>query len=267
MKLKDRVALITGAASGIGRAGAQQFAAAGAQVVVADVNELRGNETANLVRESGGVAVFVRTDVSQSAQVQSLVSTVIEQFGKIDILWNNAAATTLCNEQDRPVHELPEAVWDQMLNITLKGVYLCSKYVLPHMMKVKKGVVINTSSTDGLIGQGGYDSYTAAKGGIISMTRSMAVYYSQFNIRVNTICPGFVHTEVIDPWMKDPAARSAIESLHLTRVGKPEDIAKFAVYLASDDAEFITGGIFPIDGGSTAFKTKVTDYSGLRKSQ
>ena len=164
MKLKDRVALITGAASGIGRAGAQQFAAAGAQVVVADVNELRGNETANLVRESGGVATFVRTDVSQSAQVQSLVSTVIEQFGKIDILWNNAAATTLCNEQDRPVHELPEAVWDQMLNITLKGVYLCSKYVLPHMMKVKKGVVINTSSTDGLIGQGGYDSYTCGEG-------------------------------------------------------------------------------------------------------
>lgn len=264
MKLKDRVAIITGSASGIGRSGAQLFAGAGAHVVVADVDVDGGNQTVNSILAAGGKAFFVRTDVSQSRQVEQLMTGVAERLGRIDVLWNNAAATKLCNEQDRPVHELPEAVWDQMLNITLKGMYLCSKYALPHMMAVKRGVVINTSSTDGLVGQGGYDSYTAAKGGIIAMTRSMAVYYSQFNIRINTICPGFIHTEALDPWMLDPNARSVIESLHLTRVGRPEDIAKFAVYLASDDAEYITGGIFPIDGGFTAFKTKITDYSALK---
>jgi len=261
MKLKGRTVIITGSGSGIGLAGARLFAAAGARVVVSDVDETTGGEAEGLIHSAGGDAFFVQTDVSQSDQVQRLVRATTERYETIDILWNNAAATRLCNEQDRPVHQLPEMVWDQMLDVTLKGTYLCSKYALPFMMAAKKGVIINTSSTDGLIGQGGYDSYTAAKGGIISLTRSMAVYYAQFNIRVNAICPGFIHTPVTDPWMKNPKTRNIIEELHLSRVGLPEDIAKFALYLASDDAEYITGGIFPIDGGFTAFKTRVTDYS------
>jgi NAD(P)-dependent dehydrogenase (short-subunit alcohol dehydrogenase family) len=194
-----------------------------------------------------------------------MVKSVLDRYGRLDILWNNAAATKLCNEQDRPVHLLPESVWDQMLSVTLKGVYLCCKYALPHMMAAKMGVVINTSSTDALIGQGGYDSYTAAKGGIVSMTRSMAVYYAQFNIRINAICPGFIHSPLQDAWLSDPRSRRAIEDLHLTRIGRPEDIAKFALYLASDDAEYVTGGIYNIDGGFMAFKTRVVDYSGERQ--
>lgn len=261
MMLKDRVAIITGSASGMGRAGALQFAKEGAKVVVVDINEQGGLETERLVRDSGGEAFFIRTDVSKLDQVAAMVNSTIERYQKIDILWNNAAATKLCNEQDRPVHLLPEAVWDQMISVTLKGLYLCCKHVLPHMMKAHKGVVINTSSTDALIGQGGYDSYTAAKGGIVSITRSMAVYYANFGIRINAICPGFVHTEIQDPWLNNPKSRRAIEDLHLTRIGRPEDIAKFALYLASDDAEYVTGGIFTIDGGFCAFKTHVTDYT------
>lgn len=261
MILKDRVAIITGSAAGIGCAGALEFAKEGARVVVVDINERGGQETERRVREAGGEAFFVRTDVSKSDQVAAMVNYAIDRYHRIDILWNNAAATKLCNEQDRPVHLLPEAVWDQMIAVTLKGQYLCCKHVLPHMMETRKGAVINTSSTDALIGQGGYDSYTAAKGGIVSMTRSMAVYYSQFGIRINAICPGFVHTELQDPWLNNPKSRRAIEDLHLTRVGRPEDIAKFALYLASDDAEYVTGGIYPIDGGFMAFKTHVTDYT------
>lgn len=262
MKLNGRTAIITGSGSGIGLSGARLFAAAGARVVISELDQTTGQKAQDLIREEGGEAFFVQTDVSETDQVQRLVRATLDRYGTIDILWNNAAATKLCNEQDRPVHQLPETVWDQMLNVTLKGVYLCSKYILPFMMAANKGVIINTSSTDGLIGQGGYDSYTAAKGGIISLTRSMAVYYSQFNIRVNAICPGFIHTPAQDPWMNNPKTRSIIEELHLTRVGLPEDIARFAVYLASDDAAYITGGIFPIDGGFTAFKTHVMDYSG-----
>jgi NAD(P)-dependent dehydrogenase (short-subunit alcohol dehydrogenase family) len=261
MKLKGRVAIITGSASGMGRAGALLFSQEGARVVVADVNTRGGKETERLIRDAGGEALFVPTDVSSPAAVEAMVKTAVERYHGLDILWNNAAATKLCNEQDRPVHLLPEAVWDQMIAVTLKGLYLCCKNALPHMMAARKGVVINTSSTDALIGQGGYDSYTAAKGGIVSMTRSMAVYYSKFNIRINAICPGFVHTELQNEWMSNPKSRAAIEGLHLTRVGLPQDIAKFALYLASDDAEYITGGIYPIDGGLTAFKTHVTDYS------
>jgi len=259
--LQDRVAIITGAASGIGRAGARLFAASGALVVVADIDERGGKQTVDEIASEGGRAFLVTTDVSQDEQVRALVKSATGKHGRIDILWNNAAATNLVNQQDRPVHELPENVWDQILNVSLKGVYLCCKHVLPCMMAAKRGVVINTSSVDGMVGQGGYDSYAAAKGGIIAMTRSMAVYYSDYNVRVNAICPGFVRTEALDPWMASARARSLIESLHLTRVGVPEDIAKFAVYLASDDAEYITGGVFPIDGGFTAFKTKVTNYS------
>lgn len=265
MRLKQRVAIITGSGSGIGRAGAQLFAQEGARVVLADVSEEGGRETEKLIHEAGGDALFLQTDVSQSTQVERLVKTVIDRYRRLDILWNNAAAVKTSAEVDRPVHELPEAVWDLILNVTLKGVYLCSKYVLPYMMAARKGCIINTSSVDALVGQGGYDSYTAAKGGVLSLTRSMAVYYSRFNIRVNTICPGTILTPATEAWLGIPKVRSLFESLHLTRIGRPEDIAKFGVYLASDDAEYITGAILPIDGGFTAFKTHIADYTAEGK--
>lgn len=255
MRLKDRVAIITGSGSGIGRAGARLFAQEGAKVVVADISEEGGQETQGLVKEAGGEAFFVATDVSHSAQIERMVRLTLEQYGRVDVLWNNAAPIKLYNEEDRSVHELPEWVWDQMISTILKGTFLCSKYVLPHMMASRRGVIINTSSVHALLGEPGYDSYNAAKGGINSLTKSMAVCYAPFKIRVNAICPGFILTPGTERYVRDPKGRREIEALHLTRLGRPEDIAAFAAYLASDDAEYVTGGIFPIDGGYTTFKS------------
>jgi NAD(P)-dependent dehydrogenase (short-subunit alcohol dehydrogenase family) len=256
MRLRDRVVIITGSGSGIGRGGALLFAREGAKVVVADIDPEGGEETQRLVEAAGGEAFFVQTDVSQCSQVERLVNVTLERFGRVDILWNNAAPVKLFNEEDRAVHELPEGVWDRMLNVVLKGTYLCSKYVLPNMMANRRGVIINTSSVHALMGEPGYDSYNAAKGGINSLTKSMAVCYAPYNIRVNAIAPGFVLTPGTERYVRDPKSRREVEAWHLTRLGAPEDIARFAVYLASEDAEYITGVIFPIDGGYTTFKCR-----------
>lgn len=254
MKLDGRVAIITGGAGGIGRAGVELFAREGARVVIADIDTQGGAALECAIRDQGGEACFLSTDVSKTEQVQATMAAVMTRYGRIDIVWNNATALRGCSEHDAPVHALPEAEWDFIHSVTLRGVFLCSKYALPHMMAAKRGCIINTSSSDALLGLPGYDSYTAAKGGIVSMTRSMAAYYSQYQIRVNTICPGFVRTPATAPWLDNPESRPAVEALHLTRIGEPADIASFALYLASDDAMFITGGIFPIDGGLTCFK-------------
>jgi NAD(P)-dependent dehydrogenase (short-subunit alcohol dehydrogenase family) len=263
MRLEGKIAIITGAASGMGSAAARLFAHEGAGVVIADLDEERGKAVETDIRAHGGEATFVRADVSRSADVEGLVSTTVERYGAVTTLYNNAAATKLCIEQDRSVTELPEPVWDKMIAVTLKGCYLCCRFAIPEIIRAGGGSVINTSSTDAIVGQGGYDSYNAAKGGILAMTRSMAVAYAPHNVRVNAILPGFVRTEATQPWLDAPASRRAIEALHLTRVGEPGDIARFALYLASDDSEYVTGGWHCIDGGFTAFKTSVTDYGGL----
>jgi len=261
MKLTDRVVIITGAAGGIGSAGVRVFAKAGAKVIIADINEQGGIALEENIRAEGGDACFINTDVSQTSRVQSTIAEVMRRYGQIDVLWNNATALRGCSEHDAPVHALPEAEWDFIQNVTLRGVYLCSKYVLPHMMAAKRGVIINTSSTDALIGLPGFDSYTAAKGGIVSMTRSMAAYYAPYRIRINTICPGFIRTPATSPWLSKPKVAPAIEALHLVGIGDPEDIATFAFYLSTDEAKFVTGGIFPIDGGYTCFKAKTSTFN------
>lgn len=249
--LKDQVAIITGGGSGIGRAAALEFAREGARIVVADIDRAGGEAT---VRQIGESALFVPTDVSLAADAETLATTALKHFGRIDILYNNAATTTLCNKHDRPVHELEEWVWDKMINVCLKGVFLCSKYALPSMIAQKSGVIINTTSVDALVAEPGFDSYTAAKGGVISMTRSMAAEYGKYGIRVNAISPGYVITECQDWYHKYPEARAKVDAMHLTRIGQPEDIAHMAVFLASDRANFITGATIPVDGGFTAFK-------------
>lgn len=261
MKLNDQVVIVTGAGSGIGKAAAKLFAANGAKVLVADINVENGEHVAKEIRDAGGKAVFRCVDVSNSESVISMMHFVHEKLGSVRVLCNNAAATTLCNREDRRVHELPENIWDAITSVTLKGTYLCSKYVIPDMIASQNGSIINIASVDALMGQGGYDAYTASKGGVVSMTRSMAVGYAQDGIRVNCICPGFVASEVQQEWLSAPQARKVIESLHLTRIAEPEDIARFILYLAQDD--YLTGGIYPVDGGFTAFKTKVTSYEGL----
>ncbi len=262
MQLKERVAIITGAASGIGRAAAALFAREGARVVVADVDAAGGAATVAQITGAGGEAIFVATDVSRADSVEALAAQAQQRFGRIDILYNNAAATTLCNHHDRAVHELDEAVWDKMLAICLKGVFLCSKHVLPVMMAQRRGVILNTTSVTALVAEPGFDSYTAAKGGVISLTRSMAAEYAPYHIRVNVLAPGYVITECQQDWYQnDPQARAQAESYHLTRLGRPEDIAQLALFLVSDQSAFITGALVPIDGGFTAFKgTASSDF-------
>jgi NAD(P)-dependent dehydrogenase (short-subunit alcohol dehydrogenase family) len=256
MQLQDRVALITGAASGIGKAAARLFAREGARVLLADLDEKNGESVTAEINAGGGSARFVATDVSLSDHAQRAVTTAVETWGRLDVLYNNAAPTRLCNERDRPVHELDEAVWDVMIDVALKGVFLMAKAALPVMMGQKRGVILNTSTIDALVAEPGVDSYTAAKGGVIALTRAMALNYAQYGIRVNTISPGYVITECQLDWYQNPAARAAAEAMHLTRLGKPEDIAELALFLAGDRAEFITGSNIVIDGGFTAFKSK-----------
>ena len=254
MLLQDRVALITGAASGIGKASAHLFAREGARVLIADLDEANGRAVAAGITAAGGTAQFVATDVSRNTDAARAVETAVQAWGRLDILYNNAAPTRLCNERDRAVHELDEAVWDTMIDVALKGVFLMSKHALPVMMRQKRGVILNTATINALMAEPGVDSYTAAKGGVVALTRSMALNYAKHGIRVNTISPGYVITECQQDWIKDPAARAAAEALHLTRLGRPEDIAGLALFLASDQAEFMTGSNVVIDGGFTAFK-------------
>jgi dihydroanticapsin dehydrogenase len=257
--LEDRVAIVTGGASGVGSESASQFARNGAKVLVADIDEPRGNEVVHRLLAANAEAMFVKTDVSSAHSAEAMAKAAIERWGRIDILLNNAAATVLCNEHDRAVHELEEWVWDKMMAVTLKSVYLCSKYVLPTMMKQNSGVITNISSVSALISEPGFDSYSAAKGAVISLTRSMAAEYARYNIRVNVICPGYIITECQRGWYEGSrAARAEAEAKHLTRLGRPEDIANMAVYLASDRAEFLTGAMIPVDGGFTALKGSAT---------
>jgi NAD(P)-dependent dehydrogenase (short-subunit alcohol dehydrogenase family) len=254
MLLSDRVALITGAASGIGKASARLFAREGARVLIADLDATLGQAVADEITAAGGMARFVATDVSKTADAARAVAAAVGAWGRLDILYNNAAPTRLCNERDRAVHELDEAVWDTMLNVALKGVFLMSKHALPVMMAQKRGVILNTATIDALIAEPGIDSYTAAKGGVIALTRSMALNYARYGIRVNCLSPGYVITECQQDWYQNPAARAAAEATHLTRLGRPEDIAGLALFLASDQGEFMTGSNVVIDGGFTAFK-------------
>ncbi len=253
--MDGRCVVVTGGASGIGRAACLAFAEAGARVVVGDVDERGGQETVRLI--GAGQALFVPCDVSKAADAAGLMRAAQERFGRLDVLYNNAAAVTLCNDHDRPVHELDETVWDRMLDISLKGVFMCSKYALPQMMAQKGGVIINTTSVTGLIAEYGCDSYTAAKSAIVGLTRSMATEYAPYSIRVVAIAPGYVITPNQHWYHNDAKARALADAWHLTRIGRAEDIADLALFLASDRAAFITGTTIVADGGFTAFKNRV----------
>jgi NAD(P)-dependent dehydrogenase (short-subunit alcohol dehydrogenase family) len=252
MKLKGKVALVTGGAIGIGAAIATLFAQEGAEVALTDVDTVRGEETCRRIREAGGTCRFYEMDVSNSQQVARVVTQIIQDFKRVDILVNNAGIW-------RPgrVTELDEETWDRVLNTNLKGIFLVSKYVLPVMMEAKRGVVINVASVAGLVGAPEASAYAASKGGVVNLSRSMALDFAPYNIRVNCLCPGLTDTAQGDsvvghykPTMDPKEAKRTWQPLH--RVGTAEDMAKAALYIASDDAEFMTGSIFVIDGGLTA---------------
>ena len=252
--LTGKIAIITGAASGIGRAGAHAFARAGATVVVADINPDNGER---VVKEIGERALFEPVDVRDTLQVQRMVANTVARCGRVDAFFHNAMNVPLVNRGDGRATELDEATWHEIVGLVLNGTFYCCKYVGQQMLKQRSGSLILTATTDALIGQAGLDAYTAAKGGVVALTRSLAAGLSPEGVRVNAICPSFVETPHQAPFMGNPAERRKIEDMHLMGIMQPEEIADFAVFLASDKARRMTGGIHVVDSGYTAFKGRM----------
>ncbi|MBI3303927.1 MAG: SDR family oxidoreductase [Deltaproteobacteria bacterium] len=250
MRLAGKVALITGAGSGQGRAAAVLFAKEGAKVVVTDVNEEGIKGTLEMVRSAGGEAAGRRMDVADAAQIQDGVAFAVRTFGALNVLYNNAGV--YLRGKDGPVTRVEEDIWDTTLNVNLKSMYLCCKHTIPEMIKVGGGAIVNTASAAGLVGSN-FHAYSASKGGMIALSRSIATTYAAQNIRSNVICPGFIDTPMVAEISGSQRLLQAyLESTPLHRAGKPIDIAYMALYLASDEAAFVTGGVFVVDGGVTA---------------
>ena len=254
MRLADKVALVTGSGSGIGRAIAERFAREGARVIVNDLHRDRAEETVQRIAAAGGEALAIQADVTQSGAVKAMVEQGIAAFGQIDILVNNAGAS-----QGDDILTFDEATWDWNLAVVLKGAYLCSRAVLPRMIERRSGAIVNISSVNGIAGLG-EEAYSAAKAGMNVLTKNMAVKYGRFGIRVNAICPGTIRTPIWGPRLeKDPLIFEKLAKWYpLGRVGEPEDIANAALFLASDEASWITGTVLIVDGGLLAGSYQMT---------
>lgn len=250
MRLKDKVILITGSGSGIGRSTALLFGAEGAKVIVNDLSEEKGEETAADIRAAGGEAVYYKADVTDPSSVQAMVDGVIATYGHIDVLFNNAGISGV-----GALHEIEPEMWDKVVNVNVRGVYVPSKYVLPHMMERRSGSIINMSSCIAEIGLARRAVYAATKGAVLSLTKSMQVDYAPYNIRVNALLPGTIMTPFVENYLRtsyaDPEeAINGLKSRQLSgEIGLPEDVAKAALFLASDESKFMMGSPLYIDGG------------------
>jgi NAD(P)-dependent dehydrogenase (short-subunit alcohol dehydrogenase family) len=248
MKLENRVAVITGAGSGIGRASALEFAREGARVVVADLNLAGALETVRQIEAGGGQALAVETDVARPESVQTLVAQTLETFSQVHVLLNNAAIQVNKTVEDTTVEE-----WNREISVNLGGVFLCSKFFLPHLRRTR-GCIINMSSVNGFFVEPRCAGYCATKAAIIGLTKAMAIDHGKEGIRVNCICPGYIDAGLAWGYFEaqpDPAAaRAAAGKLHaLWRIGRPEEVGRVAVFLASDEASFMTGSAVVVDGG------------------
>ncbi|ADD01388.1 short-chain dehydrogenase/reductase SDR [Thermoanaerobacter italicus Ab9] len=249
MDFNDKVVIVTGGGQGIGRCIVQTFADKGAKVVIADIDDEAGIENEEYIKSKGGDSLFVHTDVSLEKDVGNLVDKTIKTYGKIDILINNAGVGARGTIYTRPMEE-----WDRVINVNLRGTYMCSKYVAPHMRDNGGGVIINIASTRAFMSEPHTEPYSASKGGIIALTHSLAISLGYDKIRVNSISPGWIE---VSEWKKSREAKKPqlTEEDHLQhpagRVGKPEDVANACLFLCSEEASFITGANLIVDGGMT----------------
>lgn len=248
----NQVIIITGATGGIGEATALAFSQAGAAVVLADINEQAGTEMADKIRQQGGQALFIKTDVANSQACRHLVDETLHHYGRIDVLFNNAGITKRAS-----VLETSEEEWDNVMAVNLKAIFLMCKYAIPTMVKQGKGAIVNTASGWGIVAGKDAVSYCASKGGVVLLTKAMAIDHGPDNIRVNCVCPGDTETnmlkeEAIQLGKPEDALVKAGVDRPLQRVGKPGEIAKAVMFLASDEASFITGEDLVVDGGGLA---------------
>lgn len=249
-EFEGKVALVTGAASGIGRAAALALSKEGATVVVSDINVEGGEETVQLVEAQGGVASFIRADVSQAAEVEALVGDSVATYGRLDIGINNAGIGSRWSR----VAELSFADWDQVIGVNLNGVFYCMHYEIKQMLQQGGGVIVNTSSIAGLRGLANSAAYSASKHGVLGLTKSAALEYARSNIRINAVCPVFTRTPLFEEMFKiNPTYEERLlRNIPMRRYGTPEDIAGAIVWLCSDASAFVTGQAIPLDGGIMA---------------
>jgi len=247
-KLEGRVALVTGGGSGIGRATALAFAREGAKIAIADLNTVGGHETLRLIRDRGGEAVFVRTDVTRAVEVEALMDEVVRTYGRLDCAFNNAgtvgkpSATAQCTEED----------WDWVISVNLKGVFLCLKYEIAYMLQQGHGAIVNAASVAGLVGVKNNVAYVASKHGVVGLTKASALECAQAGIRINAVCPGFIRTPILN-LDGAPEGESRYVSIEpMGRLGRPEEVAEAVVWLCSDAASFVTGHTMSVDGGMAA---------------
>lgn len=251
MRLANKVALITGSASGMGQVAAEIFAREGASVVITDIASEAGEETAQRIRSAGGQAIFIRANVASEAEVEQMIAAAINAFGRIDVLYNNAG---IMPDDDGSVVDLSESTWNRIMDVNLKSTLLCSKYTLPHMVRAGRGSIINIASFVAFMGcTVPQDAYTASKGGLLALTKSFAVQYGPHGIRCNAICPGPIETPLLRTlWVNEEARDLRLQRIPLGRFGAPEDIVYLALYLASDESTWTTGAWLTVDGGITS---------------
>ncbi len=249
-ELEGKVALVTGGTSGIGREAAVLFAKTGARVVVAGRREPEGKETVEMVRAAGGDALFVKTDVSRASEVEALIQTTTERFGRLDIAFNNAGVEGVW----APITRQPEEDWDRTIDINLKGVWLSLKYEIRQMLKQGgSGAIVNMASITGMVGAVGAAAYSASKHGVIGLTQTAALENAKSGIRINAVCPGFTETPMADRVLRVPAIHKYVLSCHpIGRLGRPMEIAEAVVWMCSDRASFMTGQSLVLDGGFLA---------------